>query len=139
MRIDDISGIIVHEALEVHRNLGPGLLESVYEALLADRLARRGLRVERQKAVCLDWEGKRFEEAFRVDLLVEEAVVVELKSTELDHPAYVKQLLTYLKLLNLQVGLLINFGKPRLKDGLKRIVHRYPGRAFGNPAEGERR
>lgn len=139
MRIDEISGMVVKEALEVHRTLGPGLLESVYETLLADRLASRGLRVERQKAVRLDLEGKHFEEAFRVDLLVEGAVVVELKSTEQDHPSHPKQLLTYLKLLNLQVGLLINFGKPLLKDGLKRIVHRYPGRTFGKPANRERR
>jgi iron complex transport system substrate-binding protein len=120
-----ITGEIVDAAYGIHRRLGPGLLESVYEALLARILSERGLAVERQKPVPFEFEGLRLDEGFRVDLLVEERVVVELKSAERTNPVHAKQVLTYLRLMNLPVGLLINFGAPTLKEGLKRVINGY--------------
>jgi iron complex transport system substrate-binding protein len=120
-----ITGEIVDAAYGIHRRLGPGLLESVYEALLARILTERGLAVERQKPVPFEFEGLRLDEGFRVDLLVEERVVVELKSAERTNPVHAKQVLTYLRLMNLPVGLLINFGAPTLKEGLKRVINGY--------------
>jgi iron complex transport system substrate-binding protein len=120
-----ITGQIVDAAYGIHRRLGPGLLESVYEALLARVLADRGLAVERQKPVPFEFDGLRLDEGFRVDLLVAEQVVVELKSVERTTPVHAKQVLTYLRLMNLPVGLLINFGAPTLKEGLKRVVNGY--------------
>jgi GxxExxY protein len=123
MTLDDITGEIVDASIRVHQDLGPGLLESVYEAILAKVLMRRGLTVERQKPVCFEYDGISFDDGFRVDLLVEGRVVVELKSVEKVAPVHSKQLLTYLRLMNLPVGLLINFGAATLKDGLHRIVN----------------
>lgn len=123
--VDEITGIIVDTAYKIHSGLGPGLLESVYEAVLAKELMRKGLSVERRKSISFVYGGIRFDEGFRVDILVEELVVVELKSVEKLAPVHPKQVLTYLRLLNLQVGLQINFGAPILKDGLKRIVRNY--------------
>jgi len=121
--LDDITGTIIDAALKLHRGLGPGLLESVYEAILSRDLMRRGLRVERQKVVAFEFDGMRFEEGLRIDLLVEDIVVVELKSVETLAPVHKKQVLTYLRLLHLPVGLLINFGAPTLREGLHRIVN----------------
>jgi iron complex transport system substrate-binding protein len=123
--IDEITGEIVDTAYKIHTGLGPGLLESVYEVVLARGLAKRGLSVERQKLVSFEFDGTRFEEGFRVDLFVEERVVVELKSVEELAPVHSKQVLTYLRLLNQPVGLLINFGESTLKKGLHRIVNNY--------------
>jgi iron complex transport system substrate-binding protein len=123
--IDDISGEIVDAAYKLHTGLGPGLLESVYEAVLARDLERRGLKVERQKPVAFDFDGMHFEEGLRLDLLVDEIVIVELKSVEKLAPVHSKQVLTYLRLLRLPVGLLINFGGATLKEGLHRIVNNY--------------
>ena len=123
--IDEVTGIIVDTAYKVHTGLGPGLLESVYEAVLAHELEQRGLTVERQKPISFEYDGIAFEEGFRVDLFVENMVVVELKSVEKIAPVHPKQLLTYLKLLHLPVGLLINFGTATLKEGLQRIVNNY--------------
>ncbi|MBW3572408.1 MAG: GxxExxY protein [Gemmatimonadetes bacterium] len=123
--LDQITGEIVDAAYRLHTRLGPGLLESVYEAVLASTLERRGLSTERQKAVPFEIDGFRFDEGFRLDLLVEGRVVVELKSVEKLAPVHSKQVLTYLRLLNLPVGLLINFGALRLNDGLQRIVNSY--------------
>ena len=125
MDLDDISGIIVDECYHLHVRLGPGLLESVYEALLAQALQRRGLRVVRQKAATFTVDGLTFVPGLRVDLLVEDRVVVELTSTETLAPVHAKQLLTYLRILNLRVGLLVNFGAPTLKAGLRRVVNNY--------------
>jgi GxxExxY protein len=124
--LDDITGEIVDAAIKLHQGLGPGLLESVYEAVLARALEKRGLRVERQKPVAFEYDGMRFEEGFRVDLFVEGRVVVELKSVEQLARVHSKQLLTYLRLLNLPVGLLINFGAPTLREGLHRVVNNLP-------------
>ncbi|HEX9939610.1 MAG TPA: GxxExxY protein [Longimicrobium sp.] len=121
--INEITGEIVDAAYQLHTRLGPGLLESVYEAILANMLNARGLRVERQKPVPLDYEGLHFEEAYRADLIVEGRVLVEIKSVERMSPVFNKQVLTYLRLLQFPVGLLINFGADSLNEGLRRIVN----------------
>ncbi|MEI8213951.1 MAG: GxxExxY protein [Planctomycetota bacterium] len=124
--LDDITGAIVDSAIKIHISLGPGLLESVYEAVLAQALERQGHQVDRQKAIRFEYDGMVFEEGFRTDLLVDSAVIVELKSVEKLAPVHSKQLLTYLRLMDLQVGLLINFGAATLKEGLHRIVNNLP-------------
>jgi GxxExxY protein len=121
--INEVSGIIVDCAFHLHKSLGPGLLESVYEAVLEKLLQDRGLIVERQQRVPIVFEGMTFEEGFRADLIVEKMVVVEIKSVEILAPVHGKQLLTYLRLLNYHLGLLINFGAPVIKDGIVRIVN----------------
>ena len=123
--IDEITGNIVDAAYKIHTGLGPGLLESVYEAVLGRELEKRGLVVERQKIISFEYDGMRFDEGLKVDLLVEEVVVVEQKSVEKFASVHAKQVLTYLRLLHLPVGLLINFGSPTLKEGLQRIVNNY--------------
>jgi GxxExxY protein len=117
----EITEKIIGAAIEVHRHLGPGLLESVYEATLAYELAQGGLTVERQKPVPIIYKGLAFEEGYRIDLLVDGAVVVELKCVDALLPIHEAQLLSYLKLTGLKVGLLINFKVPVLKQGIKRI------------------
>ena len=124
--LDDITGAIIDAAIEIHRDLGPGLLESVYEALLARALEKRGLHVERQTIVRFEYDGLVFDEGFRTDLLVEQQVIVELKSVERLAPVHSKQLLTYLRLMDKRVGLLINFGGNTLMDGLHRVVNQLP-------------
>jgi GxxExxY protein len=121
--LDDITGAIVDTSVHIHRDLGPGLLESVYEVVLARALERRGFQVERQKPIRFEYDGMVFEEGFRTDLLIDGRVVVELKSVEKLAPVHSKQLLTYLRLMHLPVGLLINFGGATLKEGLHRIVN----------------
>ena len=123
MNVEAVSAIVVDTAYHLHKGLGPGLLESVYEALLAGKLEQRGLRVERQRVVAFEFEGVHFDEGLRLDLIVEGVLIVELKSVERMSPVHSKQLLTYLRLLNLQVGLLINFGAPTFKEGVRRIVN----------------
>lgn len=120
---NDITGQIVDAAYHVHTRLGPGLLEKVYEALLTRSLEKRGLRVERQKSISFEFDGMRFDNAFCVDLMIEDQVVVELKSVEKLAPVHHKQVLTYLRILDLPVGLLINFGAAMLKDGVHRIAN----------------
>ena len=121
--LDDITGAVVELALRIHKGLGPGLLESVYETVLSRDLDRHGFRVERQRPVSFEYEGLSFSDAFRIDLIVESQVVIEIKSIEKLSPVHHKQLLTYLRLMKLRVGLLINFGAPTLKEGLHRIVN----------------
>ena len=127
--IDQISGDVVDLALRLHRDLGPGLLESVYEVVLAAKLAEMGYTVARQLPVPIDFEGLHFDAAFRIDLLVEERLLVEIKSVERLNAAHAKQLHTYLRLLKQPVGLLINFGGATLKEGLRRIVNDYTSSA----------
>ncbi|MEI9991304.1 MAG: GxxExxY protein [Rhizomicrobium sp.] len=127
--LDDVTGLIVDASYRLHARLGPGLLESVYEVVLARDLARRGLLVERQHAVSFEYDGLQFDDAYRVDILVNRCVVVEIKSVERALPVHAKQLLTYLRLLNLSVGLLVNFGAPTFKEGVQRIVNRLPSSA----------
>lgn len=121
--LDDITGSIIETAIEIHKDLGPGLLESVYEAVLAGKLTRAGFHVERQKALAFEYDGLVFEEGHRLDLFVEGRVIVELKSVEKLAPVHSKQVLTYLRLMKLPVGLLINFGDVTLMDGLRRVVN----------------
>jgi GxxExxY protein len=121
--INEISGTIVDAAFKVHTGLGPGLLESVYEAVLEKELVRRGLRVRREVPVPIQYEDLTFDEGFRADLLVEDRVVVELKSVEQLARVHSKQLLTYCRLLDYRLGLLINFGAELFKDGIKRIAN----------------
>jgi len=121
--LNDISGQIVDAAVQVHIKLGPGLLESVYERVLVHELGKRGLAVEHQVPVPIVYDDIRFEEGFRADLIVEKSVIVELKSVETMAPVHSKQLLTYLKLMDCRLGLLINFGAPLLKEGIKRIAN----------------
>ena len=121
--INEITREIVDAAYGIHKRLGPGLLESVYEAVLAQVLAQRGFAVQRQAKISFEYEGIRIEEGFSIDLLVEKLVVVELKSVETLAPGHAKQVLTYLRVLDLPVGLLINFGAPTLKAGIRRIAN----------------
>lgn len=123
---NDITGQVIDAAIAVHRALGPGLLESVYEVVLAHEIRKRGLRCERQRPVPICYEGIRFEEGFCIDLLIEEKVIVELKSIEQIAPVHKKQVLTYLRLADKRVGLLINFGEEYVKDGISRIVNKLP-------------
>jgi iron complex transport system substrate-binding protein len=125
VELDDITGTIVDAAVRIHREVGPGLFESLYEALLASELARRGLRAERQRLISCSYNGDAVEDAFRADLLVEAQVIIEVKSLERLAPVHMKQLLTYLRLTNLRVGLLLNFGAETMKEGMKRVVNDY--------------
>jgi iron complex transport system substrate-binding protein len=121
--VDEISGDVLDLSIRLHRELGPGLLESVYEAVLAGKLAKLGYSVERQKQVDIVFEGLAFENAFRIDLLVEGRVLLEIKSVERLNAAHAKQLLTYLRLTTQPLGLLINFGGATLKEGFRRLVN----------------
>ena len=121
--IDEISGIVIDEAISLHRNLGPGLFETVYETVLAGQLEARGLEVARQFPVSLEYEGHSFDIAFRIDLLVDQRLVVEIKSVEQLSKAHAKQLLTYLRLLDQPVGLLLNFSGATMKEGIRRMVN----------------
>ena len=121
--IDLITGDVVDLALRVPRDLGPGLLESVYETVLAGGLGDMGYMVERQKPIDIEFEGRRFEAAFRIDLLINERLLVEIKSVEALSKAHMKQLQTYLRLTKQPVGLLINFAGATLKEGLRRVVN----------------
>lgn len=120
---EEVAAIIVDCAFHLHPDLGPGLLETVYEVVLAKMLQDRGLAVERQTPIPIKYAGFIFEEGFRADLLVEGLVLVELKSVENLAPLHAKQVLTYLRLLHLPLGLLINFGSATFKDGCQRIVN----------------
>ena len=122
---EEISGDVLDVALRLHKQLGPGLLETVYETVLAAKLAEMGYAVARQVPVDFEFEGLRFEAAFRIDLLVEGRLLVEVKSVDQLHAAHAKQLLTYLRLTDQPVGLLINFGGATLKEGVRRLVNDY--------------
>lgn len=122
-RINRISGDVIDAAFRVHQELGNGLLESVYEVSVAHELAERGYGVRRQVVIPVTYRNIRFDEGFRADLIVEDTVLVELKSVEALNKAHKKQVLSYLRLTGLAVGLLINFGSPVLRDGIHRIVN----------------
>lgn len=121
-RLNEVSGMIVDAAFHVHRELGPGLLESVYEVILADALRQRGLTVARQVPIPIRFEGKLFDEGFRADLIVNGCVIVEIKSVESLARVHKKQVLTYLKLSGLKLGLLVNFGGELLKGNIERLA-----------------
>ena len=126
---NEIANRIMDASFHIHREIGPGLLESVYEVVLAKQLTDAGLEVERQVPVPIRFNGLEFEEGFRADLVVEKQVIVELKSIEKLQPVHSKQLLTYLRLADMRLGLLINFGEFLLKDGFKRVVNGLPEQA----------
>lgn len=128
--IDRLSAEVVDAALRIHRQLGPGLIESVYETVLAAAIERAGWKVARQKPADITFEGLHFPCAFRADLIIEDRLVVEVKSVEQFTKVHAKQLLTYLRLLDQPVGLLLNFGGETMKGGIRRIVNGY------TPAEG---
>ena len=123
MTENEIANRIMDVSFQIHREIGPGLLESVYEAVLAKKLTDFGLAVERQLPIAICYEGITFDEGFRADLVVEKKVIVELKSMDKLQAVHFKQLLTYLRLADCRLGLLINFGESLLKDGFKRVVN----------------
>ncbi len=123
--IERICSDVIEVSLRLHRDLGPGLLESVYEAILAAKLVSLGYGVARQKPIDIEFEELRFEAAFRIDLLVEERLLIEVKSVEQLNNAHMKQLLTYLRLTKQPLGLLINFGGATLKEGLRRVANNH--------------
>ena len=128
MDIDALSSVVIEECIAIHRELGPGLFENVYEAVLAGRLEARGLTAVRQFPVSVVFDEQRFDPAFRVDILVDDRLVLEIKSVETISRAHAKQLLTYLRLLKQPVGLLLNFSEATMKDGIRRLVNDYkPG------------
>jgi len=122
MTENEIASVVVDACYQIHTRLGPGLLESVYERILEYELTKRGLQVP----IAIRYEELQFDEGFRADLIVNDRVILELKSIEATAPVHRKQLLTYLKLTDLKLGLLINFGETLIKDGITRIVHRLP-------------
>lgn len=123
MKENDIATIIVNTCFKIHSELGPGLFESVYEEILEYELLNQGLKVERQKPIPVIWKELKMEVGFRADLIVENLVVVEIKSIDLIAPVHKKQLLTYLRLTNKKLGLLVNFNEALIKDGITRIVN----------------
>ena len=120
---DVLAKRVLDEAFRLHTELGPGLLESVYEQVLAARLRKAGLRVEAQKSISIVVDDLTIPEAFRADLVIEGKLIVELKSVEEMKPVFAKQLLTYLRLSGLKLGLLLNFGAPSLKHGIERVAN----------------
>jgi GxxExxY protein len=123
MTENEIAAIVVNTCFMIHVKLGPGLLESVYEEVLAYELENRGLTVERQRGVEVDWDGRNLGKGFIADLVINSKVILELKSVQKLEPVHFKQLLRYLKLTNLKLGLLINFNEVLVKNGIKRVVN----------------
>ena len=123
--IDELTSVVLEEAIAIHKEFGPGLFESVYESVLAGRLRRRGLTVERQVQVKAIFDGEAYDPAFKIDMLVDERLVIEIKAVEVLSKAHAKQLLTYLRLLKQPVGLLLNFNGATMKEGIRRLVNDY--------------
>jgi len=123
MNENEIGKIAVDCAVRLHKALGPGLLETVYEVLLSHELELKGLKVERQVPIPIEYHGIKFEEGFRADIVVEDKVILELKSIEAINAAHKKQVLTYLKLTECKLGFLLNFGEPLMKDGITRLIN----------------
>jgi GxxExxY protein len=121
--IEALARLAVDAGFQIHSRLGPGLLESAYEAILADRLARSGLKVERQRLIPIVFDGIQLDEGFRADLIIEGKLLIELKSVERLSAVHGKQILTYLRLLNMPLGLLMNFGAATFEEGIKRIAN----------------
>ena len=126
MTENEIARVVVDAAYHIHTRLGPGLLESVYQAVLAHELRKRGLFVEAEIDVPVEWDGLRIDVGFRADLIVEHKLVVELKSVEVTAAVHRKQLLTYLRLTDCRLGLLMNFGAALIKDGITRVANGLP-------------
>ena len=123
--IDELSSIAIEEAIAIHREFGPGLFESVYESVLTGRLRRRGLKIERQVQVKAVFDGETYDPAFKIDLLVEDRLVLEIKAVEHLSKAHARQILTYLRLLRQPVGLLLNFSQETMREGIRRVVNDY--------------
>jgi GxxExxY protein len=123
MSENEIGSIVVDTAVYLHKKLGPGLLETVYETIFLRLLTKKGLYVQRQVSIPIEFEGEQFDEGFRADLFIEGKVIIELKSVEKLTPAHKKQLLTYLKLTNTKLGFILNFGAGLMKDGIARIIN----------------
>ena len=123
MKENDVAKQVVDAAYKIHARFGPGPLESAYETMLVYELRKRGLRVDVQKSIPLIYDGIEMDVGFRADLIVEDSVIIELKSVEVLLPVHKKQLITYLKLADKRLGLLINFGAPLIKDGIIRLVN----------------
>lgn len=123
MTENEIGTVVIDAAIEIHRELGPGLLESIYEIVLHRELSDRGLKVQRQVAVPIVYKNIRFDEAFKADMIVEERVVLELKSVEKTSAAHKKQLLTYLRMSGCRLGYLLNFGESVMRSGITRCVN----------------
>ncbi len=123
--IDELSSMVIEDAIAIHREFGPGLFESVYESVLTGRLRRRGLTVDRQVQVKAVFDGELHDPAFKIDMLVDQRLVLEIKAVEQMSKAHAKQLLTYLRLLKQPVGLLLNFSEATMKDGIRRVVNDY--------------
>jgi len=123
MRENEISKIVVDRCFHIHTSLGPGLFESVYENILAHELIEKGLFIKRQYPIPVVWKGKKLDHGFRADIIIEDRVIIEIKSIEAIAPVHQKQLLTYLKLAKIKLGLLINFNNALIKDGIQRIVN----------------
>ncbi|MDB4679844.1 GxxExxY protein [Planctomycetaceae bacterium] len=126
MNENQLGSEIVNDCFQIHQELGPGLLESVYEVILADELRSLGLSIERQKPIPIRYKELIFDEGFRADIIVENRVIIELKSVEAVSRVHSKQALTYLKLLDYRLGYLVNFGSELIKDGITRVVNRLP-------------
>ena len=122
-KLEKIATDVVDASIKLHMALGPGLLESVYAVILQRKLQERGYQVEREVPIPVEFEGVKFELGFRADLIIDDCFIVELKSVEKLAPVHAKQLLTYLKVIDFRLGLLINFGDALLKDGIKRIAN----------------
>ncbi len=120
---NEIGRIIIDCAVNIHKGLGPGLLETVYEVILDNELRKRGLKTERQKRIPIEYNGIKFNEGFRADIIVEGKVIIELKSVESLSKAHKKQVLTYLKLTGCKLGYLLNFGESLMKNGISRIIN----------------
>ena len=125
--IERVASVAVDCGFHIHKELGPGLLESVYEALLAEALVQQGLAVVRQRAVPINFRGVVLPEAFRADLIVENSLVIEVKSVERNAPVHAKQLQTYLRMMKQPLGLLMNFGCETFRDGIKRVINSHNG------------
>lgn len=123
MTENEIGKIIIDTAVNLHKRLGPGLFESVYEVILTKLLTDKGLKVQRQVPISIIFEGITFEESFRADMIVEDKVIIELKSIEKLNNSHKKQLYTYLKLTNLKLGFLLNFGEELMKTGIERVIN----------------
>jgi GxxExxY protein len=125
--IERLATLVIDSGFKLHQTFGPGLLESVYELIMADSLSAQGLKVERQKAIDIEYEGRTLREGFRLDLLVEDQLIIEVKSVEKLSGLHGKQLLTYLRLTKLPLGLLMNFNTELFGEGVRRVPNNYYG------------
>ena len=132
--IDEVTRDVIGLSMRVHTALGPGLFESVYETVLAGKLIEIGYTVERQLPINIEFEGTQFPNAFKIDLLVDQQLIIEIKSVEKPSALHAQQLLTYLRLMNLPVGLVINFSCLTLKDGIRRVVNNHRDSAASAPS-----